>query len=75
MNIFNKFIYVLLMLIIGIILIISLFLTIFISPLVIIFSVIKLILKEIPKNVMIFWNKVFNNIDKLINYLDNRFNR
>ena len=72
MNIFNKFIYILLMLIIGIILIISLLLTIFISPLVIIFSVVKLILKEIPKNVMIFWNKIFNNIDKLINYLDNR---
>ena len=75
MNIFNKFIYILLMLVIGIILIISLFLTIFISPLVIIFSVIKLILKEIPKNVMIFWNKVFNNIDKLINYLDNILNK
>ena len=75
MNIFNKFSYILLMLIIGIILIISLFLTIFISPLVIIFSVIKLILKEIPKNVMIFWNKVFNNIDKLINYLDNILNK
>ena len=75
MNIFNKFIYILLILVIGIILIISLLLTIFISPLIIIFSVIKLILKEIPKNIMIFWNKIFNNIDKLINYLDNILNR
>ncbi len=75
MNIFNKFIYILLMLVIGIILIISLLLTIFISPLIIIFSVIKLILKEIPKECNNFWDKIFNNIDKLINYLDIRLNK
>ena len=61
------------MLIVGFILIISLLTTIIISPLVIIFTLIKLVLKEIPKNTMIFLDKVFNSIDNLIKYLDNKF--
>lgn len=69
----KKIIYIILMLIVGFILIISLLTTIIISPLVIIFTLIKLVLKEIPKNTMIFWDKVFNNIDNLIKYLDNKF--
>lgn len=69
----KKIIYIILMLVVGFILIISLLTTVLVSPLVIIFTLIKLVLKEIPKNTIIFWNKVFNNIDKLINYLDNKF--
>lgn len=69
----KKIIYIILMLIVGFILIISLLTTIIISPLVIIFTLIKLVLKEIPKNTMIFLDKVFNSIDNLIKYLDNKF--